>query len=1072
MNQNPFFIGKWQVTPKSNLVRCGQNKKALEPKAMDVLILLCSQPGEVFSADELLNKCWGNLEIGDNPIHKAITQLRKALGDKASAPDYIETIRKRGYRVIAHVKKPLVDELDEIQAGTYSKSPFPGLSAFESSEAQIFFGRNGQIANLLGRLSIQVGHNHGFLLILGPSGTGKSSLVNAGLLPNLMSASGYDGFRVESHTSIDIADVSKGRLFTDFGSALVDWDVEGEPVFEGMSAEQIGTALQTDLQGLLERCQTALEKQNIQEEYHCADAKLFVFIDRLEVLLSSPIFSHHERHSFIALMNIFAISKLIIVVSACRNDFYPLVAEHASLMQGKESGSHFDLLAPTRSELMQMIRSPAKVAGLTWSADPVTAIRLDEILCDEAASNPDSLPMLQYTLQELYLKRENKQLTYEVYHQLGGIEGAIGKKAEDVFLNLPQHQQNQLGFLLSRLVTINPDGETVTSKAGRWSELKNDAQTKLVEALVDSRLLVSHLKQNQACFSLAHEALLRCWPRASQWIKTHQQGLMIKCRLSEASRKWLKEGKSRSYLLPKGKPLRESLRLKNDPVFVLDEIEEAFIDASVTRFRFMLWSRRGVIGLLFGLTVLSIVMSVNSYQTEKYAQQKRLEAESLLGFMVGDFADKLRSVKRMDLLDGISNKALAYFVEQQQDKPEPLFSLVDRPLRQASHIQHGQTLIAMGEVAYSRGSVVEAKDAFSSAYEVLIQAYQQNKANVEVLKMLGASAFWLGQLALQDGNIAQANQQFSAYRDYSQAMSDRQPDNPDSWLELGYAYVTIGSLALKEHAYPKAKEAFEYSLMQIDRVLQPNPKDASVQSVRADINAWIALTELHLGHADKALSIHNQVQHDLESLLKENAGNANFLELLAYSYWHQARILMLQEKYVLADVKATQAVTLFESALAQDKHNALWTQNLLSVRILKLRLANYLNQTVDQDWVNKINAQIDGMDLQQVVRVFSLIDLIRYYQITGKWQKSDEVIAITLQRLTTAQDDFDTLTAKIDVKLAQAELSFALDNGKHTLYCGQVKTMLKSLHVQTHNIELAERDRRVANMCDVRKLGN
>ncbi len=98
-----FYLGDWQVEPSSNTLRLGKFKRTIEPKAMDVLLLLCQQAGEVVSADDIVRQCWPNSPVGDNPIHKTITQLRKALDDKASDPLFIESITKRAYRVIADV---------------------------------------------------------------------------------------------------------------------------------------------------------------------------------------------------------------------------------------------------------------------------------------------------------------------------------------------------------------------------------------------------------------------------------------------------------------------------------------------------------------------------------------------------------------------------------------------------------------------------------------------------------------------------------------------------------------------------------------------------------------------------------------------------------------------------------------------------------------------------------------------------------------------------------------------------------------------------------------------------------
>ena len=135
---NIFYIGDWQVTPQTNCVRAGDAVTQLEPKAMDVLLLLCQQRRDnghehALSADDIASQCWGS-EIGDNPVHKAITQLRKAFSDKPSTPKYIETIRKRGYRIVAKLDFPgqaLTNATQQSTNDWQGGSPFPGLSAFE-----------------------------------------------------------------------------------------------------------------------------------------------------------------------------------------------------------------------------------------------------------------------------------------------------------------------------------------------------------------------------------------------------------------------------------------------------------------------------------------------------------------------------------------------------------------------------------------------------------------------------------------------------------------------------------------------------------------------------------------------------------------------------------------------------------------------------------------------------------------------------------------------------------------------------------------------------------------------------
>lgn len=988
MNHDLFHLEDWQATPSTNTLRRGETVVQLEPKAMDVLHLLCQTPGEVVSADDIVTQVWGNTDIGDNPVHKVINQLRRALGDSASNPNYIETIRKRGYRIIAEVKFPLDQQSRAHKNQWTGESPFPGLKAFDTSDADIFFGRNEQVATLLSRIANQVLFGRAFCLILGPSGTGKSSLVNAGVLPNLLASNGYDGIGVVSHTSIDFADVVQDRLFVDLASTMLDWDIEGVPVFDGMSADSLAAELISNIDETIRRCHQALMSGNP----NTAIRPLFsIFIDRLEVLLSSTIFNESEKALALEIIEKLATSGAVVVLSACRNDFYPLLVEYPNLMTGKANGSHFDLTAPNRAELSQMIRLPAVAASLTWATDPESSLTLDELLSAEAADNPDALPMLQYTLQELYLQRSDEnELLVSVYRELGGIEGAIGKKAEEIYATLHRDHQAALAQVLSLLVTLGADNKTITSRAARWAQLDSQSQIDFVQAMVDSRLFISHLQNNEPCFSVAHEALLRRWKRASDWIATHRASLEVKGRIQELAERWIREGKTKAYLLQEGKPLQEALTLKNNPMFGLAPQEVSLIDASNRRSSTKRWAKRAVVMLLSLLTFTSVVMSYKSQQAEDFAQQKRLEAESLLGFMVGEFADKLRSVKRMDLLDGISNKALEYFSESEETE-SGLFNSKTRSFE--ARFQHAQTLEAMGEVAYSRTKLDEAERALLSAQNLLDNLYSEEPDNPHLLKILGVNAFWLGRIHYDDRNFEKAGPYFDLYRIYSQKLFELVPDDVVAMMELSYAYNTVGSLLLKQQKYTQAKNAFELSLELKAKALTRNPDDSNLLVDWADTLSWIASTTQSLGDLPRALDLHTAGQKKLEVIHSLDREDAGVLESLAYSHIHKARILNYQAQFNKSHANALRAIDILELALSQDPDNKVWSEQLLNIKTFSMRIrANLKNTSFSFE---KNSELLERAFNKAERRPNMLIDLIKVFQNQQLWQESLTLIEKT-----------------------------------------------------------------------------
>jgi DNA-binding winged helix-turn-helix (wHTH) protein/tetratricopeptide (TPR) repeat protein len=918
MNDSTFFFGDWQINPHSNSIQSGDVIRSLEPKAMDVLRLLCQHQGEVLAADDIINHCWNSIAIGDNPLHKVITQLRKALGDQASNPQYIETIRKRGYRTIASVEFPIGHHAKVTTQQWQGASPFPGLRAFDTNDSNVFFGRSEQVDTLLNRITKQVEFGRAFCLILGPSGTGKSSLINAGIMPNLMSKNGFNGVGVIDNANLDLADVTKGRLIIDIASAMLDWEIKDQAVFTDCSADMLANKLQNDINAVIEYCQLALAKYSSINDDNApkySRPHFSLFIDRLEILLSSPLFTESERNNVLDILETLAVSGVVLMISACRNDFYPQVVSHPSLMAGKANGSHFDLSAPTRSELMQMIRLPANAANLTWTLDPDTAMPLDEILCSEAASNPDALPMLQYTLQSLYLhKDDNNQLLVSVYHSLGGIEGAIGKNAEEVLNQLNNSERAALPKILSMLVTLTEDEKSITSSTARWSDLSSDAEINLVKAMVDNRLFVSHLQQDQPCFSIAHEALLRRWPRATQWITEHKDSLAIKSRLQHQSNRWLAESKSNAYLLAEGKPLVEASTLLDNQLFSLEPQELALIQASTKQANIGRWRRRAVMLALVALTLISVAMSIRSIEAETQAQQKRLAAENLLGFMVGEFADKMRGIGRMDLLDGISNKALEYFSDFSADDASYLSF--------EARFQHSQTLEAMGEVAYSRGNIDEAHSALIAARERMLPLLEMQPQHLSLLKTLGANAFWLGQLEYDQNDWTAAQPWFEQYLTYSQTMYQYAPDDNDALMELSYAQNSLGSIYMKQQNFTDAREAFEQSLQ---LKLQLWDKDQTNNQLIADIadtRSWLASAASDQGDISTAIKIHQQIQQQFNNNSLEK--QPYLLERLSSSYALLARLLSYQNHQQQAFEKAQLSLVTITNALKQDPENDVW----------------------------------------------------------------------------------------------------------------------------------------------------
>ncbi|AVR97361.1 nSTAND1 domain-containing NTPase [Pseudoduganella armeniaca] len=568
-----FDFGDWRVDPGSNsLYRDGQRRQ-LEPRAMEVLALLCLHAGEVLSADVILDACWAGVPTGDNPLHKILTQLRQALGDSATAPRYIETIRKRGYRAIAEVRV-------EPRPQHWMGAPFRGLDAFGPDDAAIFHGRRQATEQLVQVTRQQIEAGCALVAVLGPSGSGKSSLVQAGLIARLRAAPPPEHpptqlaeLRLAQTLVLDCADLGSASLFDALGSVLLDAELDGNTLFANDSAAGLGARLRDDLAGVAAQLQARLP-----------GIGLCLFVDHLEAVFRHAHVGEWERAAFIGALEALARCGRVLVVLACRNDFYPELMTSAPLCALKARGGHFDLAPPGPAEIAQIIRLPAQAAGLRFETDAASGARLDDVLCSDAAGSGDLLPLLEYCLHELYRRRDaDGMLTFAVYRELGGIEGAIGARAEQVVGALGPAEAAALPRVLAQLVSIADNQLAVTARAAPWSTLRPGAEQALVQALVDARLFVTDLAAGTATYGIAHEALLRRWPRALDWIERHRQALQELTRTGAQAARWHAAGRPADLLLPPGLQARQAATLLESPEFTLPALERDFILASLGR---------------------------------------------------------------------------------------------------------------------------------------------------------------------------------------------------------------------------------------------------------------------------------------------------------------------------------------------------------------------------------------------------------------------------------------------------------------------------------------------------------
>ena len=428
--------------------------------------------------------------------------------------------------------------------------PFRGLASYDVADAEYFFGRERLVAELVARL---VGAP--LLGVVGPSGSGKSSVMRAGLLPALAS-----GVLPGSETWKQAVLRPGAHPLRELAAVLPDAD-------GGRSG----------------------------------GGRVVLVVDQLEEAFTICA-DENERKEFISELLHAALDPdgRYVVVLALRADHYGRCAAHPELSRLLAANN---VLVGTmqRDELRRAIEGPCRRAGLRVEHELV------EALVGDVAGAPGGLPLLSTALLELWQHRDGRRLRYSTYVQTGGVRGAVARLAEDAFAELDDAQRRVAESVLMRLVDAG-DGDAVERRRVALDEFEFDREdvARVVALLTDRRLVTV----TAGTIEIAHEALLREWPRLRGWIEHNRDALRIQRTLREAAGEWERLGQDDGALL-RGSRLAEAVEWRDARAPSLSELERDFLAASEAARQRDRLTRRRRIGLAFGsLAVALLVISV------------------------------------------------------------------------------------------------------------------------------------------------------------------------------------------------------------------------------------------------------------------------------------------------------------------------------------------------------------------------------------------------------------------------------------------------------------------------------
>jgi hypothetical protein len=493
------------------------------------------------AADSLLGLCEqhaSRLLGGKLPVCALLQWLSDLYGSDRDAGARIE-------RLVTEFCARRADRLRPPWKGT----PYRGLAYFDRRHWPIFFGREAELQGLIDALSTEQGQR--FLIVVGDSGCGKSSLVRAGLwaglehgdVPEFPGSGGWliaamrpaemgspmEALRAATVAAIKERDGFEGLLDFDWDQALADIE----------SGSGSLAALAERLLAGHPGCRWLLILDQMEELFTTVDeARREAFIEQL-IDASKPGDEGKPRFQ---------------VLGTLRADFFHHCVGHPNLKLVAAGGGQFLLGPPDRLSLERMVSGPLTDVDLLdkdssgnwqpvrWGLDP----RLAPEIAAEAVGREGGLALMAFALRELYERcAPQRHLDFGSYKgdDFGGLGGAIARRADAAFAALGDGFGEALGRVFARLTRISGD-EPPTRQRERLSAWDQDPEARrLIDRFVQARLLVAR-KGNPPTVEVAHEALLREWPRLVEWIKDSREAIRLKDKVRDETGAWLRAGRS------------------------------------------------------------------------------------------------------------------------------------------------------------------------------------------------------------------------------------------------------------------------------------------------------------------------------------------------------------------------------------------------------------------------------------------------------------------------------------------------------------------------------------------------
>jgi WD40 repeat protein/energy-coupling factor transporter ATP-binding protein EcfA2 len=481
------------------------------------------------------------------------------------------------------------------------RCPYKGLDVFEEEDADLFFGREKLVDDLVSRVK-----GSRTVFITGPSGSGKSSLVRAGLIHALK-----QGTIKDLH--------SEGWLY---GTLKPGRDpIEAlASALSRLKSPELGNYLRqhVDRSNVLNECaESALSDRS--------DQRLVLFIDQFEEVFTQ-IGKEEERLVFLNLLTHAATVEngRVIVLFSMRSDFVSNCAAYPQL-NALLNQQFVQIGAMQPEELVSAIAQPALRVGLRIDPDLIAQIIKD------MQGEPGALPLMQFALKDLFDSQQARggliALTLDDYLQHGGIRKSLERHADDAFAKLNESEQGLARSIFSSLIEIGR-GTQDTRRTALFDELiPADAKTADVEAVVqklaDARLITTDEQAGKDTVTISHEKLIEAWPWLNKLVNENRDVIALQNEIAGNAKEWDDHKRDASYLYTGGRLInaREQLETRK---LVLSGMAQEFVQAGRAR------QRRGQVTLIGGISaiIVLVIIGIIIYSYQSTANSKKLAEQS------------------------------------------------------------------------------------------------------------------------------------------------------------------------------------------------------------------------------------------------------------------------------------------------------------------------------------------------------------------------------------------------------------------------------------------------------------